>query len=403
MSLEQAEHARWVRLKQKPMAEYGLAVDKTLVESAARGFQQPPANSMEAILNVGQVTKLNLTDLNGKLYEEQENIVFQIDEFALKLTLEYAKLELAIYKQEIMDALALEHAQMEYDFKIQQADIARLKAENNARSVLLIRAEADQKAAITDYKIRQEEAKRLGLDKELELLEAQKDTAEERLKVIDALKEVIAVESLIVEAENRKAEALELVLEAEWRLLAIKEGMIPLYENLADYKKALASAIIAEISVKKAIIELGYDWIAVKQAETASFVSQKAAELDVENARTSYIRASNANDKARASGNVSIADAKNSATDSALTLKEAAKILSVDTRINARLERFIRDIANRIEINTEQAAATVEKLTAQIASIASISESQDVQIRECAHTSMDSALCKHTDHYISSD
>lgn len=403
MSLEYAAHAKWVGLKRQPMADHNLKVAEMLSSAAAKGFHQPPANTIEDIVQVGQLVKVDLTDKNAGLYKEQKEIVFQIDEFALKLTLEYAKLELAIYKQEILDAITIEHAQMEHDFKIQQADIARLKAENNARSVLLIRAEADQKAAITDYKIRQEEAKRLGLDKELELLEAQKDTAEERLKVIDSLKAVIAAEALIVEAENRKAAALELVIEAEWLLLAIKEEMIPLYQNLAEYKKALASAIIAEVDVKKLIINLGYDWIAVKQAEADSFVSQKVAELAVEQTRTSYIRASNANAEASAEGSVSVAEARNSATSSVIAIKEAMKILMVDTRIDARLERFLRDISGRIEVQEERTQAVADELSAQITKIGEIAASQSARIIACATTSTKTVMCKHIDQYVRSD
>ena len=403
MTLLQSEAAKWVKAKQQPMAEYNQKVNGTLSDSAASGFYQPPGNVIEDILNAGQITKLELTDRNAGLYKEQQNIAFQIAEFALKLALEYSKLELAIYKKEIIDAITLEHAQMEHDFKLQQADIARLKAENNARSVILIKAEADQKAQITDYKIRQEEAKRLGLEKELELLEAQKETALERLKIIDALKLVIAAEELIVEAERRKAEALALVIEVERILLGIKEEMIPLYEVLAGHKKNLAGAITAEAAAKAAIARLGYDWIDVKQAEADSFLSQKGAELALEYARTAYVRASTANDETRADGSVTVADAKNNATDTVITTMEAVKKSIIDVRLDTQLARFLQDIENKISIQTAQTEAIAERVTAQLASMDAIAISQGERIEACATTSSETTLCKHVHHYVNSD
>ena len=403
MTLEFAEHAKWVELKRQPMAEHGLRITEILSDAAARGFHQLPANTIESIVNAGQTTKVELTTKNAALYEEQEDIKFQIVEFALKLALEYAKLELAIYKQKILDALTLEHAQMEYDFKIKQADIARLKAEINARSVILIKAEADQKAEITDYKIRQEEAKRLGLDKELELLEAQKETALERLKIIDALKLVIAAEALIVEAEKRKAAAIALVIEAEEALLAIKEEMVPLYLALANQKKAQAAAIISEAGFKKKIAQLGYDWIDVKTVEAEAYASQKAAELIVEYARTTYIQASNANDEARAEGSASLADEKNSATEAVISAREALKKSVVDLRLDTQLERFLRDIENKISVQSKQTQAITEQLTATLASMAAIAASQASRIQACADTTTETTLCKNIHHYVNSD
>lgn len=403
MSLEYSEHAKWVKLKRQPMTDYGLKVNETLSESAARGFYQPPASTIEAIINIGQIAKVDITNKNGELYKEQKDIVFQIEEFALKLTLEYAKLELAIYKQGILDALAIERAQMEYDFTVKRADILRLKAENNARSVVLIRAKAEQDAEITDYKIRQEEAKRLGLAKELELLAAQRETAIERLKIIDALKLVIAAEGMVIEAERRKAEALELVIAAEKILLGVKEAMIPLYQNLADHKKSLATAIIDEVAVKEKIIKLGYDRIGVKQAEAAAFVTQTASELGVEYARTEYIRATNANAEARSKGAADFAETKNNATDIVIDLKNVLNKSIVDLRLETQLAKFLRNIESKIEIQQEETQAIAEKLTAQLASMTAIAESQSARIQACAHTTTRTTMCKQIHNYVNSD
>lgn len=135
MSIEQSEHAKWVGIKQLVMAEHNAKIDGVLSDSAARGFYRPPGKVLENIIDIGQVTKVDLTNKNGKLYEEQRNIIFQVDEFALKLTLEYAKLELAIYQHEILNAVSIELTQMKNDFKENQADITRKKAEINERNV----------------------------------------------------------------------------------------------------------------------------------------------------------------------------------------------------------------------------------------------------------------------------
>jgi len=400
MSIERAEHARWVEAKQQPIEEYNHKVNNILSESASKGFYRPPGSAISDIIAVGQGAKADLTGKNAKLYAEQVDIIFQIDEFALKIALDYAVLELAIYKQGILDELTIETAQMDYDFKTQQADIARLKAEVNARSIVLIKAGADQKAEITEYSIRQEEAKRLGLNKEVELLEAQKETAVERLKVVDALKEVIASEELVVEAEKRKAEALEMVIEAEKVLVGIKEGMIPLHENLAIHKKDQAQAIKDEAVVKGNIVNLGYDRIDVKQAEISAQITQKTAELDVEQTRTGYITASIANEKARNNARKNLTEKKNAVTDTVISMEENLIKEIADLDIDTRLERFVRNIRNDLLVRQQQNIAIGETLTAKLANIEDIANSQYNQIKDCASTRTTVRSCRNTELYI---
>jgi hypothetical protein len=400
MSFERAEHAKWVKLKQQPMAEHNLKVDAVLSDSAARGFQQPPGSMIDDIINIGQEVKLRLTEANGGLYKEQEEILFSLDEFALKLTVEYAKLELAIYKQGILDAITFEKAQIDHDRKIDQADITKQKAEINKRNVTLIKATADQEAEITGYRIRQEEAGRLGMDKLVDLLEAQKETAEERLKVIDALKAVITAEELIVEAENRKAEALERVIAAEEILLGIKQGMIPFYEDLAGQKKLQAQAVKAEAGWKKQIINLGYDRIELQKAETQSFVTQKETEVELEVARAEYITASVAVDEARSEASITLTEEKNLVADQIIPLKEQIGKDKVSLALDTSLERFTQNIEKIIDLQREQNMAITKNLNSELSKLAEIANSHRAQIEDCAETHTRIDTCTNRDTYI---
>lgn len=376
MTLEHAEHAKWATKRRPVMNEYVNGVKEALNNSAERGFSKPPANMIGNIVEIGKITKLKLIDANGALYQEQSNIIYQQAEFDAKMVWEYDKLILATYIQDLLNALAIENAQMDEAFKMDKAYINKLKADIDARNYDLIIGKADIDSQLIDYKIREVEAERLGLGKELELIAAQIITAEERLKIIPWLNELIIKERAILVLEEQKAVVLQAIIAIERDLAAIKESMIPLYEEKADAKTQQAMAITDEVQWKEALINLGFDRIDLKATEVAADITENEKKELLEEYQLNLIKASNALDLAKSNYSIALTDYKTSVATTVIDLRENIKTAAISLGLDSGLERMSVNLENDVKLKndatgniTTEIASTINKIIAVASTI----------------------------------
>jgi len=381
---EHAEHTKWTAKRAPVMTEYVNGVKAVLNDSAARGFSKPPANVLGNIVEAGKITKLKLVGSNGGLYQEQAGIMFQQAEFEAKIALEYLALTLATYIQDLLNALALENAQMEETFKMDRAYVEQLKADVDKRNYGLMIGKADIDSQLIDYRTREVEAERTGIAKELELIAAQIETATERLKIITWLNQLITKERAILTLEEAKAIVLQAIIAIQEELAAIKESMIPFYEEKADAKTQQAAAIIDEIQWKEALINLGFDRIDLKTAEVAADITENEKKELLETYQLDLIKKNNALTKAKSEYGVLLTKYSSSITRQIIALQEAIKKAAIDLRLDTSLERMTVDLENDTELketsttnmNTE-IDSTIDKII-QIAETTKKTESDNV-------------------------
>jgi hypothetical protein len=366
---EHAEHCKWVSKKSPLVSDYSREVQKLTGDSSSRGFAVPPGDTMGKIAEIGEAVKLELSKANGELYGDQAAIMFQIVEFEAKLAVEYAKLEMALYIQDLLNALELEQAEMTENYKRDKAYMDRLAADVEKRKYDILIGKADIESALIDYKMREVEAQALGLDKELELIAAQILTANERLRMIQWLNEIIAKERAIISIEQDRAAILQDIIVIKKAIAVIKEGMLPLYENKSAAKTLQATAITDEVVWKKLLIELGFRKIDVKDAEASSSVTLNEKRTELEVNRLALIRASNALSKLRGEHDVSLTEYGNIIAGQVLTIEEGIKKDAIDMRLDTANIRLTNDVANEVSlINTkignlqEDIASTIAKI-----------------------------------------
>lgn len=291
MSFNRRESGEWAQGVEAAADKLQVSVDKALADGAARGFPAPPGETLGLILAMGQETKEQLVQGNGKIYDARRAVLFSEDEFAMKVVVKLATLGMELYREELFNALSLEQAEVQALMQRGQADIRRLNAETEARQGAIIRDHAAAQEQIASLKEQLVAAQAATLPYETLLVKAQLAAAEKKLEIIDSIYQVVAAEQLELVAEQRRLAALQDLLAAQQVLVAIKREMVPFYVEKAHAEEDLAAAITQEIPIKEALIRLGYDQLDLKTAGEYVGHLERDAQEQVELARAALTRA----------------------------------------------------------------------------------------------------------------
>lgn len=376
MSFNRTESARFAQENQKIVGELHQGVDKALAEAASRGFAAAPGDTLAAILFAGQTAKDKLVEANGKIYDDRRKVIFEQDEFAMKIIVQISKLAMELYRDELMNALALEAAEKDALRDRGNADVIAMNAEVDKRQVAIIQARAEMERRITVLKAQLVVAEEGTLVYETALINAQLATAEKKLEIIDSIYQVLAAEELVLEAENRRAATLEVLLAAENVVAAVKRAMIPFYIEKAGARLQLADAITADIPVQKAIVELGYDRIDLENRKEFAAHLLRLAEEEVELATASWQRAKVATDIARLQSRSLLQAYENSIQDQVLELKKQLAEDGVDFRLETSLAKTAIGVNDDVEVQAAELTNTTAELMAIVAGLAARATSQ---------------------------
>ncbi|MFZ5452425.1 MAG: hypothetical protein ACOZF2_11245 [Thermodesulfobacteriota bacterium] len=361
MEYQRDESAKWSHAVNEAAQKLEDATQEALARNAARGFPGPTGPTLALILQAGHETQMHLTQANAQIYGEQRQRIFEVEEFALKLAVEAAKLLMDWYKAQLLNDLAMEQAEYEAQIDRWRGDIIHINAETERREAAIIYAKAEIEHEINGYKKQQLEAEFLTLDAEVRLIDAKIATAEAKLQIIDSLWEVIRAEHLVVAAEQRRAAALQLVLEAKKRLAEVQKTMVPLYLEKAHAREEQAEATIEEAEVKRRIEELGYDRIRLRDAQEAADHEVREAEGDYEIAQENLTRITKAVELIRNRNRRLLQEYQNVVRESLLNRQAQLKKFDIDLRLDSALERKRQDTEGDIEImNYLQGLANLE-------------------------------------------
>jgi hypothetical protein len=385
-----AESAKWAHENQKLVGDLHAAADKALAEAAGRGFTAAPGVTLATILAGGQEVKDKLTEANGKIYDDRRKVIFEQDEFAMKIVVQLAKLGMELYRDELLNTLAIEQAENMALRDQGTADVIRMNAEVDARQVAIIRDRAEIEARIAVYKQQLVDAEALTLVSERALITAQLATAEKKLEIIDSIYKVLAAEELVLEAENRRAATLEVLLAAQMIVAEIKEAMIPFYIEKAEARVELAEAIEKEIPIKKAIEELGYDRITLTNQKEYAAHLLRVADGELELARLGWTRANSVMEVFRLEARRLLQEYENTVQTEVLALKESLAEDGIDLRLETNLARTKIGIDDDVEIQNAEIVNTGTELTALLAGLAARAHSQADAILSSMRTSSSS-------------
>ena len=336
---DRTESAKWAQVADEMVEKLENGVSQALDKNAAKGFPAPTGATLESILAAGQEVKGKLTEANAKIYEDRRGVIFQIQEFNLKILVRIAKLALEVYQAELLNALALEQSEAEGVRQLDLADVERTNVEIEARQVAIMQARAEMEQNIIGYRQQLVAAETESLGSEELLIQAQLETAEKKLEIIDSIYQVLAAEELVLAAERRRGASLELVLEAQQILANIKREMVPFYIDKAKARGELAVAVGLDAAIREEIERLGYDRIVLKEAEEGADHLVREANVSFELAQQTRIRSDQALELARYQSRRLLQEYANDVRTSILAKKKLLEEDGVDFKLRIALAR----------------------------------------------------------------
>jgi hypothetical protein len=379
------ESARFAQENQKIVGELHAGVDKALAEAASRGFPAPPGATLAIILEAGQAAKDKLVEGNAKIYDERRKVLFEQDEFAMKMIVSLAKLGMELYREELMNALAIEQAENLALRDLGNADVIRMNAEVDKRQVTIIQARAEMERQITVLKAQLVTAEELTLVSEAALINAQLATAEKKLEIIDSIYQVLAAEELVLEAENRRAATLVVLLAAEMVVAGVKREMVPFYIEKAGARMQLANAITQEIPIQKAIVELGYDRIDLKTTEEYATHLTREAEEEVALAQMAWTRANKATEFTRMQSRRLLQDYSNIVRAEILAKKKSLEQDGIDFKLTTSLARQAIGINNDVAISAHDVINLGIELGSILSNLSARATDEAKKVKASAH------------------
>jgi len=386
MEHNRLESAKFAQLSDDAMLKMVDGVEKALSDSAARGFPVPGAETLTTILNTTIAAKELICEGNGKIYDERSGQIFEVQKFALEYLVKVAKFAMELYREQLFNAIAIEQAQEATDMERGRADIARLNTKIESRMAAIIRDKADMEQRILTYKQQLVDAEAVTVSAESVLEDARLTTAEKKLEIIDSLYQVLAAEQLVLVAERRQAASLEKVLVAQQRVAAVKREMVPFYIQKAQARQVLAKATQDEIPILKAIEELGYDRIALRDADEDEKHQERQMDLEYELAMEDYTRANGANEFARRRVHTLMLEYSNSIKDYILGQRKSLMEDEVDFRLATGLSRETITVNNEVEVLGHEKTNLETELTSVLTNLEDRAGDEATKIKKSATT-----------------
>lgn len=381
MSEDRHEANRWTLVVEPEVNDYLMMRRKVLADGAARGFPVTPGESMFNLLLAGMQMRKKLTEGNGKIYDEERQRAYELIEFELKLAVEFAKLAMQLFREQLLNAVAIEIEEESAYRQRQAVDIQRMKAEIELRQVAIIRAKADAQHEVNVYQAQLIEAQRANLPLELALVKAQLATALAKLQIIAGIYQVIAAQQIVIAAEQRKAAAMEIVIGLEQQLALVKEAEIPLEYQKAEARLALAEATTADAQVRAQIEQLGFARNALRVYQEDVDHQLRGQEIIHELALENLTAASAAYDLFKAQSRTLLQEHANAVKAEVMTLKEILDKARIDLSLATHLARVkIGDDAS-IALDKTQTALTIAVMLNEIAGIQTVLDSNIATVK----------------------
>ena len=364
--IEEGEASEWAKRKDAAFEKFLLRRNELMADAASRGAPLPTGELAKSLIDLEWATKAALTDEDGRVYEAQRELLYRIEELVQRIAVEYARMEFLLYRQQAMDAIASEVALVEQKFRLDDAEVRAMRAAIDYRYSVLLRAQADLQADIIQCRIQQEELRKVGLDKEVELIQKRMETLQERLKVLAPLWELVEQEELVVAAEQQRAKALELLAQEEEKLAEAREEAIPVHEEEAKSRKDWANAVMDSVDDRIAIAELGY-----RRAELASVRGEISKEraagtASVAMARRAFEEAQSALEVARANLRLAVAKAREETNKQVAVFRKSAIMDNVLASVEPMKIRSLGDASRDKRYAEANLAATVDSVNRRV-------------------------------------
>ena len=127
--------------------EYLVDRDKILSDGASRGFPLVPGESLSALIQAGLKARQKLTEMAGKIYDEERARILELSDFNLKLIVETTKIAMLSYR----NALKRYSEEVEHELRGQEINHELLAEQEEIGMAALRLLQVQVRLAIQQY------------------------------------------------------------------------------------------------------------------------------------------------------------------------------------------------------------------------------------------------------------
>ncbi len=282
---QQTENAQWYKKKREIMDDFSMQHKSLLSTIAGRNFTRMPGFVLEASIGIEENSKKKLSALNHSIVAEAIERELKQTGHEYDIAYKDSRIAFELEKQTLLTALQQEFSDLDYTQGLKEEELNRLFVELDVRRIVLIITKTSLDIELEELKQAIQETDRLTFSNETLLIQERLNTVNAKLTVIPYIENIIdAKERLLIAEEANYDDMADLTAE-KGLLVAKKEEIIPLVEEKAEKQILLVAAILEQIEIEKARLDVAISKAGLRTEAVDNTIDIIEAEKAVETLR----------------------------------------------------------------------------------------------------------------------
>ena len=220
--------------------EYLVDRDKILSDGASRGFPLVPGESLSALIQAGLKARQKLTEMAGKIYDEERARILELSDFNLKLIVETTKIAMLSYR----NALKRYSEEVEHELRGQEINHELLMEQEEIGVAALRLLQVQMRLALQQYEN--------DIRGQVLALKVLLDEGKIDLNLLVRLARLTVEEDFLIALEQNELINVDLILEDELRNIRL----------IGDDKvKTTTASALQQTSVETLANDVSTQWI----------------------------------------------------------------------------------------------------------------------------------------------
>ena len=282
---QQTEDAQWHKGRQEITAGY-IDKRKSLLSSVAgRNFSKAPGFLFEASIANEEQSKLKLSALNYQIVAEAIERELKQTGHDYDIAYKDARIAFELEKQTLLTALQQEFSDLDYVQGLKEEELNRLFVELDIRRIVLITTKTSLDVEMEELRQALQETDRLTFSNEERLIQERLNTVNAKLTVIPYIENIIDANGRLLAAEEDNYDDMANLITEKGLLVDKKGEIIPYIEDKSAKQLLLAAAILDQIEVEKARLDVAISKAGLRTEAVDSTLNIIDAEITVEELR----------------------------------------------------------------------------------------------------------------------
>ncbi len=253
---QQTENNQWYKNKKEIIDDFSMQHKNLLSTVAGRNFSRMPGFVLEASIGIEENSKNKLSALNYSIVAEAIERELKQTGHEYDIAYKDARIAFELEKQALLTALQQEFSDLDYIQGLKEEELNRLFVELDVRKIVLITTKTALDVELEELKQAIQETDRLTFSNEALLVQERLNTVIAKLAVIPYIENIIDTNGRLLVAEEANYGDMADLITEKGLLVAKKEEVIPLVEEKAEKQILLAAAILEQIEIEEARLDV---------------------------------------------------------------------------------------------------------------------------------------------------